>query len=483
MRLTNPVTGETTIRSMTSIGDLPKAKATEVARRSDSVFASLRSEISQADTTRMKPDLPKGIVRGKSLQGAVIGSDGKVSISVETAASDRDLTADIAWALWYVRTYADAKIQFSLDPKNVHDFSEGNTAFYNPPDALKPFSIGRDLYEADMDLKLYALGYERDGATKVRDIVSPPVGYRSRIQITADLFAKGIDRESKVMSRLWIVCDSVFATTTDRAMRIDSVRVKIHARQMGVAQGNELKDIADADTVTALFTHWFETHYFQLAVKHPELAAVVEHSKALAIAHWITARNANPEDSWSALLLSMVDSTVVSGPAMVRRDTLTRERPNGKDILVVQLAGGVEVGAVLVENSASDPSSSKGKAVQLQASLNSGKNALRLLKDDWLRNVRSRKAVGRDWTIGADGLPLSSVDAVGRKFQYKGTGRHVTAASVLAPNAQASVNRTDNGYSLDYQDQHRFLSARYDSKGRRTELWEFPARQEIPVGH
>lgn len=480
MRVTNPVTGQSTVRSMTPLADLPKSKAVVVSRISDSVFANLYGAIAQADTTRMAPQLPQAMVRGKSLEGAVVGPDGKVSLSVSTSAADRDLTGTIAWALWYVETYGESKIQFSLDPKSANDFAQGNDARYSPAEALKPFSIGRDLYEADMDLKYYALGYERDGANKVRAITSPPPGYRSRLQITADLFAKGIERQSKVMARLWIVCDSVFATTSDKSMRIDSVQVRIHARQMGVTNGNELADIADADTVTALFTHWFQANYFQLAQKHPELEAVVQNAKALAIARWMVSHKAQPDASWAQLLLPTVDSAVVSGPAMVRRDTLTRERPNGKDILVVQLAGGVEVGAVLVENRVSDPAPSKGKTAQLQASLSNGKNTLRPLKDDWLKNVRSRKAGGREWTIGADGLPLASVDGAGRKIHYKGTGRHVTAASSVAPNAHASVNRTENGYSLDYQDHDRFLSSRYDVQGRRTDLWEFPARQEIP---
>lgn len=481
MQVTNPVTGQSTVQSMTPLAELPKTKAALVSRISDSVFANLRGAIAIADTTRLEPRLPQAIVRGGSLQGVVVGPDGKVSVSVSTSAADHDLTGSVAWALWYVETYGESKIQFSLDPKDANDFAKGNDARYFPAEALKPFSIGRDLYEADMDLKYYALGYERDGAHRVRTITSPLPGYRSRLQITADLFAKGIERESKVMARLWIVCDSVFATTSDKAMRIDSVQVKIHARQMGVTSGNELADIADADTVTALFTHWFQSNYVLLAQRHPELEAVVENAKALAIARWMVAHKVQPDPSWAQLLLPTVDSAVVSGPALVRRDTLTRERPNGKDILVVQLAGGVEVGAVLVENRASDHApSSKGKDAQLVASLTNAKTALRPLQDEWLKSVRSRKAGDREWTIGVDGLPLASVDGAGRKILYKGTGHHVTVASTASPKVQASVSRTEKGFSLDYQDHDRFLSARYDAQGRRTALWEFPARQEIP---
>ena len=215
IRETNPVTGESAIRSMVPLEQLPKVDAKVVARMSDSIYAALGGELRVADTIRMPPDLPGGIVRGKTLKGAVLQRDGKVAVAVEDSTWERDLTGEVAWALWYARNWGDSKIQFSLDPVDVNDFSKGNTAWYSPPDGLKPFSIGRDLYEADMDLKLYALGYERDGASKVRDIASPPPGYRSRIQITADLFAKGIERQGGLKARLWIVCDSVFALVTD----------------------------------------------------------------------------------------------------------------------------------------------------------------------------------------------------------------------------------------------------------------------------
>ncbi|HOX53780.1 MAG TPA: hypothetical protein PKY05_20035, partial [Fibrobacteria bacterium] len=342
-----------------------------------------------------------------------------------------------------------------------------------------------------MDLKYYALGYERAGGDKVRDIASPLPGYRSRLQITADLFAKGIERENKVMARLWIVCDSVFVTSSEKAMRIDSVRVKIHARQMGIANGKELEDIADADTVTALFTQWFQSNYFVLAQRHPELAAVVENTKALAIARWMAARKLEPQEGWATMLLPTVETSVVGGPALVRRDTLVRTRPNGKDILIVQLAGGVEMSGALVETRlATAGSSPKSKAqtsspalgAKLEASLASGKSTLRPLKDDWLKSVRTRKSDGREWTIGADGLPTASVDAKGRRIRYASNGKSIGAASALTEHAKATLERTEAGYSLEYQDQERYLAARYDTRGVRTALWEFPRRVQVPAG-
>ena len=491
IRETNPVTGESEIRSMIPLEKLPVAEAARIARLSDSVFAALGGEIRTADGIRMVPDLPSGIVRGKALKGAVLQGGGKVAIAVETSASDRDLTGDVAWALWYARTFGDAKIQFSLDPVDVNDFSKGNVARYSPPDALKPFSIGRDLYEADMDLKLYALGYERAGGTKVRDIASPPVGYRSRVQIAADLFAKGIERQGALKARLWIVCDSVFATSTDSAMRIDSVRVKIHARQVASAAGNQMEDIADADTVTALFAHWFETNYFQLAAEHPELAAVVENAKALSIARWILSRGAVVPEMWSDLLLPLTDSTVVGGPALVRRDTLRRNRAGGKDILTIELTGGVELGASLAETRLPSPksvlggnsgSSGSARYAHLEASLCEGGNVLRPLKDDWLKTARAKKVDGREWTIAANGLPSASVDASGGKTSFASAGRRVVAASAIAADRHATLQRMEEGYMLNYQDQDHIVSARYDAKGHRTALWDYPAHREVP-GH
>ena len=343
-----------------------------------------------------------------------------------------------------------------------------------------------------MDLKLYGLGFERDGSGKFRKLSRPVPGYRNQIQIAKDLYLKDSLPEGYVKTRLWIVCDSVFATVTTTAIRIDSVRVRVNARQMGVTSNNQLQDIADADPATQLFARWFETHYAELIPMHPELGAILESAKALAIARWMMSQKVGPDPRWAELLLPVADSTVVKGPALERRDTL--QLPARRSLMFYSLTGGVELGGRIIakkfiesnldasskgfrNGSVRNPSASKLFTAK-ESSIYTGKVAFEFLRENWIKNFRRQVGVGEEWEVGAHGLPVALVVRKGRRVSFRTEGLKLVAASTFDAKSQASIFRRPDGTSrLDYRDRSHLLVAEYDVHGTRTALWQYPSQR------
>jgi len=475
---THPITGATTVRDMRSLEELPPADARDVVRLVDSLRSSLDSSLVAADQVRLPAEPLKPVLRGKAFRGIELRAGGKAGIVVDSLGpADPELSGRLAWALWYVRTWGEQTIQFSLDPEDVQDFSKGNKAVYRPQEALAPYAVGLDLYEADMDLKYYALGYQRGADGGVRPLSNPPPDYRDRTRIAADLFAQGKLPEGGVKARLWIVCDSVFVTESDSAMAIDSVRMRVHARQITPGANNTYVDVGDADPVSRIFAAWFESRYFDLVPRHPELAAVVENAKALAMARWMVARGVAPEARWLQPLMPVADSTVVHGPALVRRDTL---RDSGRrKILTLEITGGVELGGGLVRRLGSTRAVRDGWSRAPSSASGSGARpriAQRVLDETWLPASRKRRVAERDYEVSRLGLPLSAIDPAGRRLDFSTQGRSVVGASSSGKDGTATLTRLpDGGSRLEYRGRTRWIQAEFDAQGRRRELWEYSA--------
>lgn len=481
---TDPVTGTTVVRSMRPLEALPKKTGQQVARYADSVRDALEGAMDVAEKARMPRQALPETMRGSGLRGVNLTKRGPEVIVDSAGPDDPDLAGRLAWALWVVRTYGDQPMQFSLDPVDMSDFKKGSNAVYMPYEALAPFQMGRDVFEADMDLKYYALGYERDGATGFKRIANPLPGYRDQIAIAQALHERGDFPVAPIKARLWIVCDTVFVSESDSVVRIDSVRVRVHARRIGAGEGNTFVDVGDADPLNATFAAWFEAHYADLVPRHPELAAIVENAKALALARWMEAKRVGPDDRWVAHLLPVVDSTIARGPALTRRDTLRIAR--GRSVVSIELAGGVEMKGSL----ASYRSTSKGIRQDLaktgarsSGAPAAGANgapthrvAYRRIDDAPLEGLRTAKLADRRLEIAAYGMPVSSTDSRGGRTTFRSTGRTVSAASRDGSEGFASLTRlADGGSHLEIQGRTRWIQADYDAQGRRTALWEYSA--------
>lgn len=489
---TNPVTGQSVVRSMRPLDSLPAPERRVVAALADSLRLALEGTISAADKVRLPEIQVPSPLRGRSLRGARLLPGGGVEIAVDSSGpSGSDIAGRIAWATWYERKWPGQNIQFSLDPENVNDFRQGSRAVYYPQEGLAPYAVGRDLYEADMDLKLYSLGYERDGAGSYRRMTAGPAGWRDKVAIIADLAAKGRGSEDTVKTRFWIVCDTVLASESDSAVRFDSVRVRVHARRIAAAAGNTYVDIAEPDEASVEYLRWFESNYELLALKHPELEAIRENAKALALARWIAARGAAPDERWTSALLPVVDSFVVHGPALTRRDTI--RSVDGTRYTKIDLVGGVEMDGVLLTRKdpgaanwnaapAASKNASSAIAARAQGSRDQGAVSVRKMDDSWIPAPRRVKADGLDYDLSRYGLPLEARDAKGRRVGFATRSRKVVAASALAADGPARLTRNPDGtVHLDYQGRTRWVKADWDAKGRRTALWEYtPTTVEVP---
>lgn len=481
---TDPVTGAAVVRTMRPLEALPMKTAQQVARYTDSVRSSLESAISLANKggTMERQTLPE-TMRGRGFRGVNLLPGGRVEVIVDSSGpDDPDLAGRLAWSMWVARTYGEQPLQFSLDPVDMADFRKGSNAVYRPEEALAPFVMGREIFEADMDLKYYALGYERDGATGSRRIANPPPGYRDQFRIAQDLFEQGRYSMDPIKARLWIVCDTVFVSESDSVLRIDSVRVRVHARQIAAAQGNSYVDVGDADPLNATFAAWFQAHYSDLAARHPELAAVLENAKALALARWMVAKGVGPGERWVAHLLPIADTTVTHGPALTRRDTLRSAKAKG--VVHLELTGGVEMGGALASTRSTtkglrqDLAKPQGKSSSSLVPRSNGapshRIAYRRFDDDLLKSVRTRKMLDEQMEYAAYGTPVSSTNAKGRRMTYQSSGRKVTTASSTTKDGDVSLTRLpDGGSHLEIHGRTRWIKADYDAKGARTALWEY----------
>jgi len=489
---TNPVTGESTTRSMRPLAALPASERRTVAALADSLRNVLDASIASADKVRLSEVQVPSPLRGRSLRGARLLPDGGVEIAVDsTGPSDADLAGRLAWALWFTRRWQGQKIQFSLDPENVHDFRQGSRAVYVPQEGTAPFAVGRELYEADMDLKLYSLGYQRDGAGGYRRMVAGPAGWRDRVAIAADLFAKGRRADDSTKTRFWIVCDTVLSSESDSAVRFDSTLVRVHARRIAAAAGNTYVDVAEPDEGSVEYLRWFESNYALLALEHPELHAIRENAKALALARWMIARDVAPDERWTSALLPVVDSFVSHGPALTRRDTIRTS--SGTQRIVMDLVGGVEMDGAMVSRKdpeAADwrdaPSTSRhassAPAARAQASRHRKTVSVREIDDSWVPAPRRVKSDDLEYEVSRYGLPLSARDAKGRGIGFSTRSRKVVAASAITPDGPAQLTRNaDGSLHLEYQGRSRWIQADWDAKGRRTALWEYtPSTVETP---
>lgn len=480
---TDPVTGATVVRSMRPLEALPKKTGQQVARYADSVRDALEDAMGLAEKARMPRLALPETMRGSAFRGVNLTKKGPEVIVDSAGPDDPDLAGRLAWALWVVRTYGDQPMQFSLDPVDMSDFRKGSAAVYMPYEALAPFQMGRDVFEADMDLKYYALGYERDGTTGFKRIANPPPGYRDQIAIAQALHEKGGFPMAPVKARLWIVCDTVFVSESDSVVRIDSVRVRVHARRIGAGEGNTFVDVGEADPLNATFAAWFEAHYADLVPRHPELAAIVENAKALALARWMEAKRVGPGDRWVAHLLPVVDSAIARGPALTRRDTLRIARE--RSVVSIELAGGVEMVGSLASNRSTTgrirQDLAKGSPASPDATA-AGTNgapkhrvACRRFDESSPKWSRTVEVSGERMEIAAYGMPVSSTGAKGGRTTFRSGGGKVRAASIEGPEGFASLTRlADGGSHLEIRGRTRWIQADYDAQGGRTALWEYP---------
>lgn len=468
---TDPRTGVTTEIPMRSEKELPPAEVALARRTADSVYGVLSGALRGAATRKPLKVQVGPLVQGGALVGAAMQADGTIAFATTDVpgVAPRDYGPRLAWAMWFAKSYHPQQaLQFTLDPKNVNDFTQGNNAIYLPDSALAPFGAGKAMFLADMQLKYYSLGKRLGSGGKEEPVGKTPPGYRTMLQIRADLQGQGIATDSVSRNRLWIVCDTLYAVASDSAIRIDSVRIRVLTRRIGAAAGNRMVDIGGEDTAALRFCHWFETHYWELAREHAELRDVAEYAKAVAIARWILAHQETPDLRWADALLATESSVVRSAPAMQARDTVViGGKP--KRMQVQHIVGGVEMSPHLTLRAQAQP---YGKSTQ-------GSVRLQRMDSPQFRTTRQEKDRDYTWDVGVSGV-VSATPAGGPKIQLFYPGTRSAAARQMGEASHAQLQPgPDGGMLLQYSDQQQILEARFDAQGRRTALWQYPRKVAV----
>lgn len=468
---TDPRTGVTSEIPMRSEKEMTSAEAALARRTADSVYNVLSGAISGASTRKPLKVQVGPLVQGGVLVGAALQADGTIAFATTDVAglAPRDYGPRLAWAMWFARRYhPQQSLQFTLDPKNVNDFAQGNNAIYLPDSALAPFGAGKAMFLADMQLKYYSLGKRLGTTGKEEPVGKTPPGYRTMLQIRADLQGQGIVPDSVSRNRLWIVCDTLYAVTSDSAIRIDSVRIRVLTRRIGAAAGNRMVDIGGEDTAALRFCHWFETHYWELAREHAELRDVAEYAKAVAIARWVLARQETPDLRWADALLATEPSVVRSAPAMQARDTVITGNKR-KRMQVQHIVGGVEMSPNLVMRPQKQPFAKSTK----------GSPRLQRMDSPQFRITRQEKDRAYTWEVGVSGV-VAATTPQGQKINLYYPGTRSAAAQNVNENSHAQLQPSpDGGMLLQYSDQLQIIEARYDAKGKRTALWQYPRKVAV----